>query len=245
MDTALLVGLSRQMAARRSMDVVANNLANMTTTAFKSETVLFEEYLVEMTNENGTTEQVAMVVDSGVLLNFGQGRLEPTGNPFDVAIDGDGFFQVETSDGLRYTRNGQFRLDDEGRLVTSEGDPVLDAGGGAITLSMEDGRPSIARGGVISTAEGRPLATLAIVEFEDDAQLQKTGNGLYMTDQAANIVDAPVVLQGTLEISNVVPILQMSRMMNITRAYASISKMIEKSDDMTRETIRKLGELNV
>lgn len=244
MDTVLLVGLSRQMAARRSMDAVANNLANMSTTAFKSESVLFEEYLIEVTNEDGTTEQVSLVLDTGVSLNFEQGRFEPTGNPFDLALHGDGFFQIETDQGIRYTRNGQFRTDQDGQLVTSEGNPVLDDRGSAIVLVPEDGTPSIARDGTISASDGRLIGTIAVVEFANPEQLQKVGNSLYMTDQAATPVEERVVLQGTLESSNVVAILQMSRMMDITRSYALISKMIEKSDELTRETIRKLVDTN-
>jgi len=125
------------------MDVIANNLANMTTAAFKTESVLFEEYLVNITNEDGSSENISMVLDTGVARDFGQGRMEHTANPFDFAISGDGWFQVETDDGTRYTRNGQFRTNDDGELVTQEGFAVLDVDGNSITLFPEDGAPSV------------------------------------------------------------------------------------------------------
>ena len=244
MDTALLVGLSRQMAARRNMEVVANNLANMTTTAFKSESVLFEEYLVNVTNEDGTTEQVSMVLDTGVNLNMGQGRLEPTGNPFDVAINGEGFFEIETDQGLFYTRNGQFRTNEEGVLVTQDGETVLSMDGREIVLPTEGMSPQIARDGTISDGDGLPLGRLNVVTFENTDRLEKIGNGLYRSDEEPIELEEVTVLQGTLEMSNVVPILEMTRMMDISRSYVSISKMIEKSDDMTRDTIRRLVDTN-
>lgn len=242
MDTALLVGLSRQMAARREMDVIANNLANLTTTSFKSESILFQEYMVELTNEDGSNQNVSMVLDVGVARDFTEGRLEHTSNPFDFAISGDGWFQVETEDGVRYTRNGQFRTNEDGELTTQEGYPVLSADGDTIVLFPEDGAPSVSRSGVISSADGQPIATLGVFQFTNNDGLMKAGNSLYETDLEPEVVERPIILQGTLESSNVVAIEQMTRMIDVSRSYTSVSKMLEKSDELTRETIRKLAD---
>ena len=244
MDTALLVGLSRQMAARRTMDVIANNLANMTTTSFKSESVLFGEHIVEVTNDSGDTEQIAMVLDRGVSLDFAEGRMDPTGNPLDVAISGDGFFVVETSDGEQYTRNGHWGTDDEGRLVTTEGNPILTVDGGYITLSPEDGVPEIAHDGTITTANGAVNEQIQVVRFNRADGLAKVGNSMYETEATPLPAEEASILQGNIETSNVVPILEMTRMIDVTRMYTSISKMIETSDQLTRDTIRRLAETN-
>ncbi len=242
METALLVGLSRQMAARRNMDVIANNLANMTTTSFKAESVIFEEYLVDMTNEDGSTSQVSMVLDRGTSLNFSEGRMDPTNNPFDLAISGEGFFVVETFDGDRYTRNGHLGTNEEGLLVDGAGHPVLNMDGDVITLRPEDGIPSIAHDGTLTTREGNVLDRINLVSFEDTSQMEKVGDSLYTTDQAPMAAENAGILQGTIETSNVVPILEMTRMISVSRAYQSISKMIETSDQLTRDTIRRLAD---
>lgn len=244
MDTALLVGLSRQMAARRTMDVIANNLANMTTTGFKTESVLFEEYMVEVTDEAGSTQQIAMVLDQGVSLNFEEGRMDPTGNPFDLAISGEGFFVVETPDGNQYSRSGHLRTDEEGTLTNMEGRPILNEGGSTITLLPENGIPSIAHDGTITTPDGSVVDRIQLVRFNNPEGLSKVGNSLYRTDEIPSPAENSSILQGNLETSNVVPILEMTRMIDTTRMYTSISKMIETSDQLTRDTIRRLADTN-
>ena len=142
MSTTTTVALSQQMALERTLDVIANNLANMSTTAYKTETVVFEEYLMEVETESGT-EDVSYVIDKGVNRDLKQGHQIVTNNPLDLAVNGSGYFVVETPEGDRYTRNGHFVLDDRGQLSTKEGYAVLSTSGQPIMLSPQDGEISI------------------------------------------------------------------------------------------------------
>src|SRR5690606_22844031 len=138
MENALLIGLSRQMAMSRDMATIANNLANMNTTAYKSEAMLFEQYLMPDASEDSLDKQITFVQDVGQHRDMRDGALQTTGNPLDVAIAGEGFFRVETEAGVLYTRNGHFNLNAEGQLVTSAGEPVLTDAGAAITFANDE-----------------------------------------------------------------------------------------------------------
>ena len=153
MDNAVLVGLSRQMALSREMDVVANNIANLNTTGFKADGSIFEEYLSGAARQRPERQGVSFVLDRGVWHDMSQGSIERTGNSLDVAIDGKGFMVVQTPNGERYTRNGSLQISPTGQLVTSDGYPVL-GDGGPITLQPTDRQVSISRDGTISVREG-------------------------------------------------------------------------------------------
>ncbi len=140
MENTFLVGLSQQVASHRSMEVIANNLANLSTPAFKQETVAFEEYLMNVPAteaEGGGTIPVAFVLDRGVVRDLTGGRLEQTNGVLDFALEGPGYFVVDTPEGERYTRNGHFQLDNQGRVVTDDG-YVVQSDGGAIALQQQD-----------------------------------------------------------------------------------------------------------
>lgn len=126
MQNAEIVGLSQQTALQRNLDIIAHNLANMDTTAYKVERPLFHTYLAEIRDVEGRHDNARMVNDYGMTRDMSEGALKSTSNPFDVAIQGKGYFMVSTSDGERYTRNGHFGLNGQGQLVTSDGDPVLE-----------------------------------------------------------------------------------------------------------------------
>ncbi len=153
MQNAILVGLSRQVALAREMDVVANNIANLNTTGYKADGSVFEEYLSSPARADLTGTRVSFVQDRGMWHNMSQGAAEHTGNPLDVAIDGPGFLVVQTPQGDRYTRNGSMQINATGQLVTSDGYPVL-GDGGPITLQANDSQLSISRDGTISVREG-------------------------------------------------------------------------------------------
>ncbi|MDP7549263.1 MAG: flagellar hook-basal body complex protein, partial [Alphaproteobacteria bacterium] len=155
------ITLSRQMAMERQMEVIANNLSNMSSTGYKSESVLFEEYLE--TTADGDT--ISYVRDYGTSRDLSEGEFMATENPMDVAITKGGYMKVETDTGMYYTRNGNLRLDATGQLVTDEGFPILDDGEQPIILTPEDPTLTIAKDGTISNSQG-PLAKLAIVSFE-------------------------------------------------------------------------------
>ena len=155
MDNSLYVGLSKQMALQRQMDIIANNIANTDTAGFKVEALAVTEDPQAPAFTLGGPAPVKFVMPNGVIRNFGQGALRKTDSAFDVAIDGQGFFKVSTPQGERYTRDGRFRMDETGKLVTANGSPVLDDGGGEITLSPEKGQVTISPDGTFSQGTER------------------------------------------------------------------------------------------
>ncbi|WP_416899744.1 MAG: flagellar basal-body rod protein FlgF [Minwuia sp.] len=235
-ENAILIGLSRQMALRNQMDLVANNIANMNTTAFKSEELLFREFLVQ-TPEG---DQMSYVESYGSLRNLDEGPLRPTENPLDVAISGAGYFVVETEEGPQYTRNGHFRLNDEGQLVTMDGDPIQDADGRVIEIADPGAEVTISKDGTI-TAGNNEQFRLAVVSFKDEQALEAVESGRYKTDEAPEPVENPQILQGMLEGSNVKPIEQMVRMIDVQRAYESMQKMMDTDHELQADAIDRLG----
>ena len=153
MQNGALVGLSRQVAIERELDVVANNIANINTTGYKADGALFEEYLASGANTGSSSSRVSFVRDRGLWHDMSQGAVEHTGNPLDIALDGKGFLAVQTPNGVRYTRNGALQVNPTGQLVTSDGYQVL-GDGGPIVLQPTDSRISISRDGSVSVREG-------------------------------------------------------------------------------------------
>jgi flagellar basal-body rod protein FlgF len=249
MDNALLVGLSRQVALQRELDVVANNLANLNTNGFKGESVRFEEYLSSPARADHfplPDRRVSFVQDRATLADFSQGPLQNTGSPLDVAISGDGFLVVDTPGGERYTRNGALSRNATGELVTSDGYRVRGANG-AIQFDQNDNDIFIARDGAISAQNGNQIADrgkIRVVRFNDPQLLSKEGLGLFSagTQQPQAVTPATTIVQGALEKSNVSPVLEMSRMIEVTRAYTSLTNLMTSTDQLRRTAINKLGD---
>jgi flagellar basal-body rod protein FlgF len=244
MDNALLLSLSNQLVARRSMEVVANNIANMNTTGFKRESPVFQEYIVNVDAEgaNGrVAEPLSFVRDTLATHDMSGGELATTGNPLDVAIEGDGFFTVSTPAGERYTRNGNFGRDDTGRLVTSSGNPVLDDGGSEIVFAPEETQIMIARDGSISTEQGLK-GRLGVVAFENPQTLEPQGDSLWLATEPPVATEGNKVVQGMLEKSNVQPVAEMVRMIDIMRSYQSSTELLNANEELSRRSIQKLGD---
>jgi flagellar basal-body rod protein FlgF len=239
MSTTTTVALSQQMALQRNMDVIANNLANMSTTAFKTESVIFAEYLMDVETETGT-EQVSYVIDSGVDRDISQGHQAVTTNPFDFAINGNGYFVIETENGNRYTRNGHFSLNELGQLSTKEGNAVLDKGGSPILLSPEESDFFVSSDGSVSTSAGSK-GQIAIVEFEDQASLLKEGDSLWTSTEEPNDAENPVITQGSIEQSNVSAIVEMTKMIDVSRAYQTAAKLAQQNNDLITKAINELS----
>ncbi|MEQ9520097.1 MAG: flagellar hook-basal body complex protein, partial [Parvibaculum sp.] len=201
MENALLIGMTRQMALRREMSIIANNLANINTNGYKSEHPLFEEYLMPTATEESGDRDISFVQDVGMHRNLGPGRVDITENPLDVAIIGEGYFKTQTPEGVRYTRNGAFELNAQGQLVTTDGHPVLTAGGGAITFGAEETGIVISSDGTVSTSAGE-RGQIGLVKFENERLMQNAGGTLYRTDQAELPVKDMKVMQGAVESSN-------------------------------------------
>jgi len=249
MQNAILVGLSRQVGLAREMDVVANNIANLNTTGYKADGSLFEEYLRSAARADQTGSRVSFVQDRGVWHDMSQGAVERTGNPLDVAIDGQGFLVVQTPAGERYTRNGALQISPTGQLVTSDGFPVL-GDGGPITLQQGDRQVSISRDGTISVREGTSKVDsargkLRLVTFTNMQQLQKTGNGTFNPagGEAPQPATKAGLIQYSIEKSNVRGVVEMSRMIEITRAYTQIDGLLQQQNDLSQSAIDKLAEV--
>ena len=240
MENALLIGLSRQMAMTREMATIANNLANMNTTAYKSEAMLFEQFLMPDAAEESAGGNIAFVQDYGQHRNMRDGAMQTTANPFDVAIAGEGFFRVQTETGVLYTRNGHFNLDAEGQLATSTGALVLTDAGAPIRFAQDETGISIARDGTISTDRGQ-RGKLAVVSFENPQDMRNVGDTMLDTAQAEIPVEDTRLVQGALEGSNVQPIVEMTNMIDVSRSYASAQKLIDQADQMRRQAIQELG----
>lgn len=243
MENVLLIGLSRQMAASRQMSIIANNLANMNTSGFKAESVLYQEYEMAVAAEETPDKTLSFVQDFGLVRNLTAGRAEVTDNPLDLAINGEGYFKVQSPDGVRYTRNGHFSLDPQGQLVMSNGFPVLTQGGAPLKFDESDTDISITKDGTVSTSQGEK-GKLALVEFENPRLLKKDGNGLLETEEPETPVRDPKMVQGSLEKSNVQPIVEMTNMIDVLRSYTGAAKMNEKTDELRRRAISTLGRVN-
>ena len=243
MDNTLLVSLSHQLAAYRSMDVIANNIANVSTPAYKREGVKFEEYVAAMQpseTETGT-QYVSFVVDKGTVRDLNEGRIERTGAPFDLAINGKGFFVVQTPAGERYTRDGHFQLDADGNLVTSDGNKVMGEGG-EITVAPDDGDIHIGADGIITGAKGQ-LGKVRVVAFDNEQAMLKEGSSLYTSSETPKAADKASVQQGMLEASNVEPVVEISHMIEVTRAYQLTANITQSQQDLMRQAVSKLGDM--
>lgn len=243
MENALLVGLSAQLALRRSMEVVANNVANVSTAGFKRENPLFEQVLadIDSSDRSGGAAQVAFVRDWGVLRDLSAGSFEQTGGALDLAIDGNAYFAVQTADGERFTRDGQFKMDLNGRLVTVAGDAVLGEGG-PIVIPSNAKDIKIAADGTISTADGQ-VGRIRLASFENERKLRKEGGNLYVSDDPALPAQNARVNQGFVERSNVQGVSEITRMIEISRAYSAVSESLSQTEETLKRAVSKLGEV--
>jgi flagellar basal-body rod protein FlgF len=244
MDNALYVGLSRQMTLRRELDIVANNIANADTTGFKVESLLVKTEPKAPAVTLDGPKPVKFVVDVGVARDFGQGSLRTTGSPLDLAIEGQAFFKINTPDGERYTRDGHFRLDDSGKVTTQNGQPVADAGGGELLIDPQKGPIAIAADGTVSQGIEQ-VGKIGVVRFDSLSVLEKTGDNLYRntSNQQAQAAPDARLHQGMLEGSNVNTITQITKMLEVTRAYESMAKMMDSNASLSRDSVSRLGKV--
>lgn len=246
MENAPLIGLSRQIALQRQMDVVANNLANVNTSGFKGEKLLFEQFIMPNARDEALptgNQQVYFTNDWATMHDLLPGTFTQTGGELDVALEGEGFLAVETPQGIRYTRNGELHVDPTGILVNGDGYPVL-AETGLITFEpTETGITFSPEGSVITSAGNK--GKLQILEFDNAQSLIREGNNLFAsngTDNGATAVSTRL-RQGMLEGSNVSGVAEMTNMIRVNRAYQMVAQFIEKHDELRRTAIRQLGEL--
>jgi len=252
MENMLLIGLSRQMTLERQLDVVANNVANVNTTGYKADKSLFQEFLMpgaHQDNFQGKDRRVSYVTDRATYHDFAQGPLEPTKSPLDVAIDGKGFLVVQTPGGERYTRDGSLQINAQGQLVTAAGNPVLGTGG-PIVFQPTDKEVTINADGGVSVLEGvnridSIRGKLRLVSFAQAQKLVKEGANLYSGGEgnAAQPDAISRVRQGFVEKSNVNSVSEMSKMIEVTRAYTQISAMLQQQGDLRKSALEKLADV--
>jgi flagellar basal-body rod protein FlgF len=244
MDNAVYVGLSRQMVLRRELDIVANNIANADTTGFKVESLMQRAEPQAPAMTDGGPRPVKFVMGHAVARDFTQGSLRRTGAALDLGIEGDGFFKVSTAEGERYTRDGRFQMNEQGKVVTEGGDALLDEGGGEIVIDPEKGPIMIASDGTVSQGDER-VGKVGVVRFDDRAVLEKSGdnllkNGSNLQPQAAT---TSLVRQGMLESSNVKPVVEITRLIEVNRAYEQVTKMMDAESDLSRRSIERMGRV--
>ena len=214
---------------------VTNNLANASTIGFK------EEYLRSIAQTDTVNQQENQVSSGNLNINMTQGMIQQTGNALDVALDGDGFFAVQTKDGESYTRKGNFHLNKNGEIVTSAGEPVLG-----------DRGPIVARGKNIQidqqglvTVDGGQVGKLKIVTFDQPKMLERAGNGVYSAPAAAGvkIKDSPQIISNSVELSNVNAVQQMVTMIEIQRTMETYQKLIQTITDQDKISTTRVGRL--
>lgn len=246
MDNTIYVALSRQMILRREMDITANNIANADTAGFKVEAIISEANPARLPVQPGSgSKNIQFVLDTGVGRDFTQGTLDQTTSPLDLGIEGDGFFQINAARGERYTRDGRFSLDATGKIVTKGGEPVAGDGGGDIVLDTTLGEPSIARDGTISQ-KGQVVGKISVYRFASLSGLAKDGDGLYRNDanQTPEVAPDAQVRQSMVESSNVKPVIEVTRLIEVSREYEKIARLMDSAAELDRKAIERLGKLN-
>jgi flagellar basal-body rod protein FlgG len=225
----------------RQQEVIADNIANAQTPGFKKNSVFLRMIESKQAGQSELRPNWETQMMDGVYTDYSQGMLEHTGRGLDVALEGDGFFVIETATGEAYTRNGAFSISPAGLLVTSNGDPVqTDAG----TLALSGGEVEIGMDGLI-TVDGQELASLRVVNFSEMTELERQGNTLWRA--SANVVpeevDAPKVRQGYLEKANVDVLREMVDMIDSLRAFENSQRLIQIQDESLGKAVNEVGRL--
>lgn len=244
MENAQLISLSRQIALQRQMDVVANNLANINTTGFKGETILFEDYLMPNAADEAFLDgdrDLHFVQDWGTMHNMESGGIQQTGNQLDVALEGNGFLVVQGPNGEAYTKNGSLQIDATGTLVDIGGNPVL-SDLGPITFEPSETSITIGKNGAIFTNEGAK-GHLRLAEFANVGELKKAGDNLFTGSNPQPAV-ATTIVQGAIEHSNVTGVTEIATMIRVQRAYQTLATIVQQQEDVRRTAINRLGDLN-
>lgn len=234
MDNAGYVTLTRQSGLLSELRTLAQNVANASTVGYRREGLVFSEFV-----KSGGDESLSMAHSGARFLDTAQGVLKRTGGTFDIAIEGDGFFRIETADGERLTRAGNFALSPEGEIVTTDGRRVLSADGAAIAIPPDGGTVTISSDGEIAVA-GEAVARIG-VSTADPKTLKRQGDNLFEATQGSQPMDDFKVSQGFLENSNVNTVSEISRLIEVQRAYEMGQGMMEREHSRMTSMIQMLG----
>lgn len=240
MENVTYIGISQQMALQQQIEVTANNIANMNTPGFKAQNVLFTDYITAPKDHNAPIHQSN---DFATYQDLTIGNLIQTSNSLDFAIHGKGYFTIETPDGTRYTRDGGFSLNLNRELVTKTGHLVMSENDNAIVIPAEAAQIRISDDGTISSEQG-DIGRLKIVNFDNEQLLKRKGDNLF--DASGSIATPAVdrkVTQGQIESSNVNPVVEMNRMIELMRMFQSAQKMLQGDHDRQLGAIQKLTKV--
>ena len=246
MDNTKYISLSRQMGLWKQMDIVSNNMANMNTSGFKSQDALFRTYVAQTVDAKGFGRQpVHFTQDFAAYKDFSEGQMVETGNPLDMAIKGNAFFAVETADGEKYTRKGQFHLDSDRKIVTGDGLPVLSEGNAPIFIAPTELEIYISETGEVSTENGI-IGRLKLVNFSDDQKLLKIADTLF-ENTFGNVMtlgaNESTIHQGLIEKSNVNSITEMTKLINLQRSYEYVQQMIDNEHTRLSKAIDVFSQI--
>jgi flagellar basal-body rod protein FlgF len=220
-------------------------MANINTTGFKSENMLFRDYLMPVAADHdfgGPDEDLHYTEDWSTIHDMSTGSIEQTGNPLDIALSGEGFLSIQTAAGTRYSKNGSLQIDSKGTLVDLAGNPVLGTSG-PITFDSADTDIAINKDGTISTSQGTK-GKLAVVEFSDPQVLAREGNNYY-NGPAGNPATQTQVVQGSIERSNVSGVSAMADMIRVERAYQTLANIMQRQDELRSTAVQRLGDMSV
>jgi len=234
-ESPTYIALSRQLALRRQLDMVANNLANVNTPAFKGEKMMFVEFLSEPQKD----VPLSFVQDRGSARDLRPGPLTKTGNPLDFAIAEDGYFTVQTDRGPRFTRAGRFHLNSDRELINSQGHALLTATGQPIVVPPGSSEITVASDGTVS-AGTESIGRIGVAKFANQQGMKREENNLYSSDEAPQPVADARVIQGSLEESNVNSVIELTKMIDIHRTYAANQQLLQEEHQRVRRAITTL-----
>ncbi len=241
MDITSSVATSRLVAQQRALDVVADNLANANTPGYKAERVQFSDWLSRQSS--GTTPPggtpIAYTQDRATWREQAAGTITHTGNPFDLAVTGNGYFTVNTPAGPRLTRDGRFGLLPSGTIADTAGNSVLDSNGQPIQVAPTDTQITIAGDGTVSSQNGQ-IGKIGVVQPSNPMLLTAEGNTLFASGSTTAPVAAPAIEQGAVEESNVQPVLEVTRMIDGERQFEFMTQLVQAESDRQQNAIEKL-----
>jgi len=235
MENAGYVTLTRQSGLMREMEIIAHNIANAATSGFRQQGLVFSEFVQAVEGGDSLSMAAARVKKTSVA----QGILTQTGNALDLAIEGRGYFQLETPNGIRLTRAGAFNVNSVGDVVSSDGHRVLDLGGAPINVPQGEADVKVAADGTVSLGD-RLLGQIGVMVPEPGADLKRESGVLFQTDAALAPSEDGLVLQGHLEGSNVDAISQLTRMIEVQRAYELGQKLLDMDHERSKSALQTL-----
>lgn len=233
MENTFYSTITRQSGLLQEMQVIANNIANMSTRGFRQQGVVFSEFV----RKTGDGPSLSMAIANTNSTAFAGGELTQTNNPFDFAIEGVGFFLVETEQGVRLTRAGSFQPTAQGELLSPEGFRLLDVAESPVRISGDVSEIFVAPDGTISNAR-QPLTKIGLVVPTNTEALQREDGVLFNAGQAFEPTEDATLRRGILEGSNVDPILQIARMIEVQRGYEMGQKFLDREDARIRDAMK-------